>query len=85
MWDELVKMFDAVQPGLLQKILSKSILANEAYLSLARKSDGEEYEANQFQDIRVKNFKFVYLTSSRQPHEVVMNSFYAIRIKVVDK
>mmetsp|Transcript_9157 Transcript_9157/g.26247 ORF Transcript_9157/g.26247 Transcript_9157/m.26247 type:complete len:127 (-) Transcript_9157:171-551(-) len=85
MWDELVKIFDAVEPGLWGRLVDKSLLHREGYLSLVRKADGEEYEANQFQEVRVKNFKLVFLTSARQPEAPVLDVFYLIRIKVVDK
>ena len=85
MWDELVKLFDAVEPGLWGKLVDKSLLQNEGYLSLVRKADGEEYKPNQFQEVRVKNFKLVFLTSARQPETQVIDAFYVIRIKVQDK
>lgn len=82
MWDELIKMFDAVENGLLARLLDKSILHNSAYLRLVRPGDGEEYEPNQFQESRVRNFKFVMLTSARQPDQRMLDACYVIRIKV---
>jgi len=82
MWDELVKLFDAVDAGLLGRLMDKSLLQKEAYLRLVRPADGEEYEANQFQEARVRNFKFVLLTSARQPDARIVDGFYAIRVKV---
>jgi hypothetical protein len=80
-----VKIFDAVQRGLLAKLVNKSILELQAYLQLVRPGDGEEYEPNQFQEARIKNFKFVLLTSARVPDQRIVDSFHPIRIRVTEK
>eukprot|EP00951_Prasinocladus_malaysianus_P038041 scaffold413931_cov42-Prasinocladus_malaysianus.AAC.1 len=82
MWDELVKIFNRVEPGLLANILDKSLMRNDGFLRLVRPGDGEDYEPNKFQDVRVKNLKFILLTSARQPDQRMVDSMYAIRIKV---
>jgi len=80
--DEVVRGFDVVQPWLFKSIMDKSILKNDNYLSLIRKDDGEEYHHTKFQDARAAKFKFILLTSVREPKESLVEQTYPLRIKV---
>lgn len=82
LWDEVIKLFDKIQPGLLDSLLTKGLLLNEAYMALVRKEDGEEYEPNRWQDSRVENFKLIVLTSARHPNEAMLERFHVLRVKV---
>jgi hypothetical protein len=47
--DEAIKSFDVVAPGLFHSILTKALLKDDAYLSLVRSDDGDEYHHTKFQ------------------------------------
>lgn len=76
------RMFDQVQQGLLGKVLDRSLLKNEAFASLIRAEDGEEYDINKFQDIRIRSFVFIVLTSARRPNKDLVEAMYTLRVMV---
>lgn len=82
LFEEAGKLFDKIQPGLFDSLLSKSLLKDEAYLKLIRKEDGEEYDSSNFADERVKRFKFILLTSARFPNEALVERTFPLRVKV---
>jgi len=81
MFDEVSKCFDAIEPGLMRKVLSKEIITKDGYLSLIRPQDGEEYQANNYQADRLAAFKFVFLTCARRPSDQLLEACYTIRVK----
>ncbi|GAX77970.1 hypothetical protein CEUSTIGMA_g5412.t1 [Chlamydomonas eustigma] len=82
LWEEMPKIFDSVQPGLLSSILDKSLITTDKYLALTRQEDGEEYEPNKFQECRISAFKFILLTTESQPNEEMTEKFYSLRVLV---
>lgn len=54
----------------------------ERYLSLVRPGDGEEYDKNNFQAVRVERFMVVFLTAAREPNARLLERCYALRVKV---
>jgi len=81
--DEVIKGFDAVQDGLFMAIMTKKLMQNEAYMSLVRRDDGEEYHPNKFQDERAKKFKMIFLTSAREPNELLVEHTYPLRVNIL--
>ncbi|KAG2430274.1 hypothetical protein HXX76_010369 [Chlamydomonas incerta] len=84
LWSEMPRMFDQVQQGLLGKVLDRSLLQNEAFATLIRAEDGEEYDINKFQDVRIRSFVFIVLTSARQPSKDLVEAMYTLRVLVAE-
>lgn len=82
LWPEMPRIFDQIQPGLLASLQDRSLLSNERYTSLIRPEDGEEYEANRFQDGRVRAFRFIVLSGQRVPNRDLVERCYALRVMV---
>ena len=82
LWDRIQSVFDDVLPGLLNLMITRNLLKNEKYMELSRKEDGEEYEANKFQESRIDNFKFIIVTSNKSWEKDFLQSFYTINVKV---
>ena len=68
-WDEVQRDMDLIQFELMDKVLDQSILNERTYLSLVRQpGDGEEYEANKFQEAKIREkFKVIFLSSGKSP------------------
>ena len=81
-WESIQLDFDMIKKDLLKMLLDRSILKDEAYLSLVKESDGEEYHPTKFQDDRIEKFKFIILTSERFPAKDVLDQTYIIRVLV---
>ncbi|KAG2447689.1 hypothetical protein HYH02_007149 [Chlamydomonas schloesseri] len=84
LWPEMPRMFDQVQQGLLARVLDRSLLRNEAFASLIRAEDGDEYDINKFQDIRIRSFVFIVLTSARKPNQELVDAMYTLRVMVAE-
>ncbi|GFR42368.1 hypothetical protein Agub_g3023, partial [Astrephomene gubernaculifera] len=83
LWEEVRGAFDRVEPGLLSRLLDKSLLSRERYTSLIRpQEDGEEYEANRFQEARLRSFTFIVLSSARRPNPQLLEAFYVLRVLI---
>ena len=83
MWDEVVRDFDLIQKGLLSRLMDKSLMQNEGYLELRRDSDGDDYENSMFDDYRIeKGFKCIIVTSNKYASDALLESTYALRVKV---
>ena len=74
--------FDLIKKGLMGMLLDRSILKDDAYLSLVKESDGEEYHPTKFQDTRAEKFKFIILTSERFPAKEITDATYCVRVAV---
>ena len=81
-WESIQVDFDCIQKDLLQGLMDRSIVADDAYLKLVRATDGEEYEEAKFSADRIDKFHFVILTSNKFPSRELMESTYAIRVHV---
>ncbi|KAL6763753.1 hypothetical protein V8C86DRAFT_2489790 [Haematococcus lacustris] len=76
LWPEMPAVFDRVQPGLMAAIMSKSLLHKEAYRSLIRLEDGDEYEHTKFQAARTARFVFIILTGATRPDPDLVAATY---------
>lgn len=85
MWDDVEAHFDAVEPGLWSRVMDKSLLENEGFMTLVRSDDGEEYSRNNFQDNRTKRFMLILSTSSRRPNEDMVERCYTVRVRISQK
>ena len=81
-WESVQFDFDLIKKGLMGMLLDRSILKDEAYLSLIKESDGEEYHPTKFQDSWADKFKFIILTSERFPAKEVTDQCYCVRVAV---
>jgi hypothetical protein len=79
-WDIAVQRFEDVQKGLMESLISKKLLQNEAYLSLVRKEDGDDYKPERFLSGRMHNFKFIVLTQLFAPPEPLKDRMYCIQV-----
>ena len=79
------RALEAVQPGLLNMVLSGAITKPESYMKLVRKEDGEEYDPNKFQEARIQNYRFVVVTSARYPEQPMVDALKPFRINIRSK
>ena len=84
-WDEITRALEAVQPGLLNMVLSGAITKPESYMKLVRKEDGDEYDPNKFQEARIQNYRFVVVTSARYPEQPMVDALKPFRINIRSK
>ena len=83
LWEPLFTAFDAVEKGLMPRLLDKSLLKECAYESLIRKEDGEDYEPGNFQEARIAaSFNFIWLVGVRSPREEMLEKLHPLRVKV---
>lgn len=82
MFDTVTTRFDEILDGLMEKIMNKSILEEENYLKLVKKSDGDEYAKTKFNDLRTKNFRFFIITKNPYPPDDLIERTYVIRMYV---
>lgn len=73
-------IFDDIQAGLFDKVLSKKIYREEHYLSLVVEEDGEEYKKAYWNDATTAHFAFVILSRQPQAPQWVTESFFVIRV-----
>ncbi|KAJ9450208.1 Protein HOS4 [Diplonema papillatum] len=76
--EHAVGFFNAVEDGLWEKVVSKSIVRE--FRSLLRDSDGPEYEARNFVESNLEQFLVVVLTSSRVIEEPLLIQFVPFRV-----
>eukprot|EP00794_Sanderia_malayensis_P004654 gene4654-5262_t len=82
MLENIERRINEIEKDLYHAILSKQILQNESYLSLVKKSDGDEYSKEKFNQSRLDNFKFLLITKMFNPPEQWLEMFYAIKVIV---
>jgi hypothetical protein len=71
--EQVVAAFEAVVPGLWELWMSKGILKDEAYMCLAKKDDGSDYDVTNFQQAKIESqFRFAFMTSMRIPPESLL-------------
>ncbi|XP_016040610.2 IQ motif and ankyrin repeat domain-containing protein 1 isoform X3 [Erinaceus europaeus] len=77
------QQLEAVQPGLAQELLDRSLLECERYLSLVRPGDGAEYDPTQFQEARLAYFRLFFVTKvcwpSAEQLQVLLPLFVQLR------
>jgi hypothetical protein len=70
-----------IDPGLFEEICNKKLLQNERYMRLVKlEKDGKEYEAQNFNAVRLKNFKLLFLTSNPYPNDKLVKITMPIKI-----
>ncbi|KAK3089405.1 hypothetical protein FSP39_003377 [Pinctada imbricata] len=74
--------FSEVLPGLMDKVMDKSIMEEENYLQLVKETDGPEYDKTKFNDYRKGNFRFFIVTKNPYPSDDLLDKTYVIRIFV---
>lgn len=82
MWYQVGMVFDRVQPGLLDSLLSREILQGEKYMSLVRPGDSEEYQKTSFMHGRLDKFCLTVLTRIKYPPQNLLDTFYTVTIVV---
>lgn len=82
MFDVLHNIFDEVQPGLMDELMTKKILKDQNYLSLVKPTDDEVYQPSQFVHYTASKFQFVILSKSQHPNDELMAKTYPIRVIV---
>lgn len=81
-WESVKFDLDLVKKDLLAMLMDRSILKDEAYLSLVKESDGEEYHPTKFSDERAAKFKLIILTAERFPAKEITDNTYCVRVLV---
>lgn len=82
LWDEVRAAFDAIEAGLLDRILTKEILKNHSYLQLVREEDGDQYTESCFQSERLAAFTFIVLTAVRTPCESMLDALCVQQVEI---
>ncbi|XP_038601601.1 LOW QUALITY PROTEIN: IQ motif and ankyrin repeat domain-containing protein 1 [Tachyglossus aculeatus] len=69
MFGAVKRQLEAVEQGLADALLTKTLLEQDRFLSLVRPEDGPEYRPPQFQAATICGFKLFFLTQVWQPPE----------------
>ncbi|KAL5017302.1 hypothetical protein ScPMuIL_006891 [Solemya velum] len=80
MFETCSDRFDEVFPGFMNSIMDKTIMKEENYSKLIKKTDGTEYNLTLFSEARTDNFKFVIITKNSYPPDDLMENCYIIRM-----
>mmetsp|Transcript_73596 Transcript_73596/g.221223 ORF Transcript_73596/g.221223 Transcript_73596/m.221223 type:complete len:264 (+) Transcript_73596:1129-1920(+) len=80
--DEIDALFDAVQKGLLAKVLCRKILHEEAYSTLIKPEDGDEYSMafGAWQEKTVAHFQFVLVSKLPVPPDWFIERFFIMKV-----
>ncbi|XP_032896374.1 IQ motif and ankyrin repeat domain-containing protein 1 [Amblyraja radiata] len=82
MFPVVTNVFEQIQAGLMDKLMSKELLQNDGFLSLLQPSDGPEYSRNEFSPSRVAKFRLVLISKLRSLPRDLLAAFYPIHILV---
>ena len=84
MRDEIEAAFGRVEPGLFARLLDRSLLEGEAFLSLVHAADGDEYEykAINFDPRRVDRFQLIVITRMRRPSDKMLDGMLPVRVAI---
>ena len=77
--EQLVELFDAVLPGLFEKLLDKRMYREAEYMELVTEEDGTEYERAFWSETTTAHFTFVLLSRQPLPPEWAQERFFVIR------
>jgi hypothetical protein len=79
--ESIKSVCDQIDPNLFEEMCSKKLAQNERYMRLVKlEKDGKEYEAQNFNAIRLKNFKVLFLTSNPYPNDKLVKATMPIKI-----
>ena len=82
---ELLQAFRVVcqqiDPDFFDMVCSKKLTLNENYMKFVRlQTDGNEYEAHNFNQTRLDNFKVIFITSNSYPSKELVSITMPIKI-----
>ncbi|XP_059827535.1 IQ motif and ankyrin repeat domain-containing protein 1-like isoform X4 [Hypanus sabinus] len=80
MFQVVTAVFEQIQAGLMERLLSKELLQKDGFLSLIQPGDGPEYSRNEFSPSRVEKFQLVLLTKQQTLAKELLSVFYPIQI-----
>ena len=67
--------------NLYEDLCSKKLVHNDKFMGLVKPDkDGKDYELQNFNEIRLKNFKVLFLTSNPYPHEALMKITMPVKV-----
>ena len=67
--------------GLFEELVDKSLVEGERYLRLVRPDiDGKDYEAQNFSEMRLRNFKVLFLTANPYPADAFIRMTMPVKI-----
>ena len=78
--ESLSDLFDPIQPGLLELLLSKAILREEHYAPLIRAADGEQYLKQHWRERALAAFHFIILTKQPRPPEWCKEQMFVLKV-----
>ena len=79
--EALKVVFDQIDSTIFADLTSKKLLKGEAFFRLVKPElDGKEYEIQNFSEIRINNFKLLFLTSNPYPCDSLLNITMPIKI-----
>ncbi|CAF0858054.1 unnamed protein product [Brachionus calyciflorus] len=79
--ESIKSVCDQIDDKLFEDMCSKELVKNEKYARLIRlESDGKEYEAHNFNQNRINNFKILFLTSNPYPSDKLLNLTFPIKV-----
>ena len=81
-WDMLPQLFEAVHPGMLDTLFSGQVRQEASIAKLVRPEDGDEYTLASFSADRLDKFRFVVVTSQRNPFSNALQHFCVYRVKM---
>merc|ERR1712048_411073 len=86
LWNALEAAFERIQTGLFNKILNKSIMDNQNYMSLVDvEKDDECYHPNKFVHGFADKMRFVVLSRMGCPPEEWVEKMYAVEVTVQEQ
>ena len=79
---ELLRMsVNEIGGGLFEELVDKSLVEGERYLRLVRPDiDGKDYEAQNFSEMRLRNFKVLFLTANPYPADAFIRMTMPVKI-----
>ncbi|XP_041359305.1 IQ motif and ankyrin repeat domain-containing protein 1-like [Gigantopelta aegis] len=77
----LLTSLEEMEKGLTDKLMNRSIMDNESYMSLVTDDDGDEYKDYMFSDDLKDSFVFLILTIKDPPNMLMMRKMYPMRIE----
>lgn len=70
-----------IDSNLFEELTSKTIMENERYLKLVKPEvDGKDYDAQNFSEMRLKNFKLLFLTANPYPADDFIKMTLPVKI-----
>lgn len=72
---------DQIDEGLFEEMCNKKLVQEERYMRLVKlETDGNEYEAHNFNRTRINHFKVLFLTSNPYPSDKLLKLTLPIKV-----